>query len=210
MQEEETNIYTVGFSDYVKHYEALRQEKKARLLADRSGRMTSQRDESLSDREFSNWPRENVLLSASQSPQQIKDNACRLNSSAIPKFSFARGRSILAMSEYLNSCQSKKKQAEAFTQCMPTGQPVKSQTTVVNLKPEVQTSSDIKFMPTDQYADIALLDIQIMNSKQVSQSPDIQQPISENEPLPQRLRNNRITENQVSKEGKETGMHHLV
>ncbi|XP_032782601.2 putative ATP-dependent RNA helicase TDRD12 isoform X1 [Daphnia magna] len=202
MQSEENKIYTIGFSDYVRHYETLLQLKKARLSAEKADGMASRRDGSLHNQESSSCPRENVHLS----PQEFKDSTktCPLNSSANGKFSFARGRSILAISEYLNSCQSKKNQTESLKQCVPISQPVKFSTTVANLKPQQKSNLESNSMPPDQNADITGFQLQTMNSIWVSQSPNIKEPVSKNESLSQILTKNCVIENQPSKQEKAT------
>ncbi|XP_057379935.1 putative ATP-dependent RNA helicase TDRD12 isoform X2 [Daphnia carinata] len=202
MQNEETNIYTVGFSDYARHYETLRQMKEARLSAEKADRMASRRDGSLHNQEPS-CPRENVHLS----PQEFKDGikTCPLNSSANGKFSFARGRSILAMSEFLNSCQSKKNQTESLKEYVPISQPVKLSTTIANLKPQQKPNLESNSMPSDQFADIAGLQLPTMNSNWVSQFPNIKEPVTKHEFSSQTLTKNFVMESEPGEQGKATG-----
>lgn len=99
-------VDAVGFSDYTRYYEKLRQIKEARLLSEKVDRMDSWRDESSSVCQKSTRRQEETAQI--QMSNQETDESCKLNPSMNSKFLCARGKSILAMKKHFNLCQSKK------------------------------------------------------------------------------------------------------
>lgn len=117
MQEEEKNIQTVGFSDYVNCYETLRKLKEAQLLAKQHEMLPKDQSTSFQEHPFDQQRQVPALF------KPIPNET----SSSFPLKTYARGRNISAMAERLNSRLTKRGGLGAC-RSMPISFPVASET----------------------------------------------------------------------------------